>query len=515
MEAFTLNNGESFFGREGLISQLMYRAKCGDSVKIIGSRRFGKTCLLERCIIELESADNNIVPVLIDTKTDVIEGDKETYRYMFSKLLVALYKYKCLANTEIVGTININDETQWIDVDSQLSNADFSDRQLEGLLKHLIKSTDKKILFMIDEYEYLLLSSFSKPVAFMPLRFMASKPEFGFSFWVAGGSDWSSNSHGSGEINVCIPRSIDVNRISKDKFAEMWQYECSLIEDENKRKRIESQFNFAFEKSGGIPHYGKNIGKCFMDNDSICDYTILSSNFNEIIEKLPNDELMHLKELSNNLTFKYKGVVSDRLIQKGLVEKINRDECRIVIPFLKDYVYNLTLSEKASNYAPTMPSIQSTLVGKILKNIELINDTYNNKRHKWLFEPTTQYTTQSELSKIVTSDKDYMVFSNTLYTFYYEQIKNWTERSLTKYQISASSFVKIIDTNRHVYGKAHPKGTFHPKPGRMKKEKMLEELLGNRNEPYTATDFQKMQLEILKRFDKEVENLLNDVKKIR
>ena len=518
MEAFNLKNQDSFFGREDLYSNLMFAAKRGEPILVMGARRFGKTRLFEKCYDVLISDKNlNIIPVMFDAKTDDIRGDAETYRYIVSKLIVSIINYLGTINKDTIEKISINyNNPKWSDVFEQLEASNISKLKLRDILEDLIKSTDKKILFIFDEYEYLLNKAFSSSNAFMIFRRMATKREYGFSYWVAGSANWDTicESEGSGEFNGGTT-TWKVNKISKGKFVEMWRYECSLIEDVNDRKRVFSKCDLAYNQSGGIPFYGKMIGLWYLQNkNKDCDYTYLSAYFNEIVSKLPLNECEYLKVLSQNLTSKYIGTVADRLIEKGLVIKTNGNECCIAIQFLKDYVYNLTLSEQPI-VAPTQP-IQSVLAKRIESNISFINTEYKNKKGLFLLPPINGLILAlDELSKICSSIADYKVFSTTIYTYWYERCQKCQESIIkNKYDIIHSDFMKIIDTNRHTLGGAHLEDTFVIKDPmkRKEKDKMLETLVGSKSEPCVPSDFEKLQLAILNLFDKEVENLLNDVR---
>lgn len=523
MEAFAINNKDSFFGRERVISRLMSSAKRGDCLQIIGSRRFGKTCVMEVCYQRLLSDKSyNIVPVYIDCKTDDIKGDVETFEYIISKLLISMFKYNEIIDSKISNIVPIDTDTNWVDIFEKLTNNKYSKPRLHALLKDVILSTDKQILFLIDEYEYLLTTAFSSPVSFMPLREIASNLKYGFSFWVAGAVSWGvlSESIGSGELNICSESANEnLKGISKDKFTEMWQYECSHIEDEKMKSLLLKKCDDTFEKTGGIPFYGKIMGQYLLNNKSECDYTVFANYFNDIIRGLSEKEVDYLKEMSKHPTFTYNGNTADNLIRRGLITKINTNECRFAIPLLKDYVYSLTISDKSEPNA-SMPQTIS-LVRQIVKNIELINEEYKNRKKKYLLTPINGVSSATDdLSSECLSDKEYKVFSTTLYTFWYERIQLCSESIVTqKYDRDHSTFVKIIDTNRHTLGGGHLSDTFKipdkQKYKRIEKDKMLETLVGTKNEPCIPSDYKNLQLAILNLFDKEVTNLLIDVRKMR
>ncbi|MBR4324752.1 MAG: hypothetical protein IKP73_04385 [Bacteroidales bacterium] len=523
MEAFAINNKESFFGREKVISRLMSSAKRGDCLQIIGSRRFGKTCIMEECYQRLlVNKSFNIIPVYIDTKTDDIKGDIETFEYIISKLLTSMFEYNGIIDSKISDIVSIDTDTNWVDIYENFEKNKYSKQRLHALLKNVIISTDKKILFLIDEYEYLLTTAFSTPVSFMPLREIASNLKYGFSFWVAGAVSWGvlSESIGSGELNICSESANEnLKGISKDKFTEMWQYECSHIEDEKIKSHILKKCDYTFEKTGGIPFYGKIMGQYLLNNKSECDYTVFSSYFNDIIRGLSEKEVEYLKEMSKHLTFTYNGNTADNLIRRGLITKINTNECRYTIPLLKEYVYSLTISDQSESNTNTPQTI--TLAKKIVRNIELINEEYKNKRRKFLLDPINGASSaEDDLSSECLSDKEYKVFSTTLYTFWYERIQQCSEKIVTqKYDLEHSTFVKIIDTNRHTLGGAHLSDIFKipnkQKHKRMEKDKMLEMLVGTKNEPCIPSDYKNLQLAILNLFDKEVTNLLKDVRNMR
>ena len=82
-----ITESEKLFGRKDLIKQLTYLANNGNSVSIIGLRRFGKSCLLESLVNDLSKLDNSkVYPIYFDFKEvgSLIKGTDNVYRYMIS-----------------------------------------------------------------------------------------------------------------------------------------------------------------------------------------------------------------------------------------------------------------------------------------------------------------------------------------------------------------------------------------------------------------------------------------------
>ena len=64
-----------------------------------------------------------------------------------------------------------------------------------------------------------------------------------------------------------------------------------------------------------------------------------------------------------------------------------------------------------------------------------------------------------------------------------------------------NQFIDIVDIMRHSLGGGHLMGTFSPKPGQLKKQDMLNILVGTKNEPNTPEEFYSLQIATLKMFE--------------
>ena len=120
-EIIDISNVAYLYGRESIIKKLVILAKRCENVSIIGSRRFGKTCLLKSIVSFIrENEEINVYPLYLDFKTEDIKGTDAAYRYMISTLVVSLYNDDIFKTEESFGMVTIVPSDEWTEVDNQL-----------------------------------------------------------------------------------------------------------------------------------------------------------------------------------------------------------------------------------------------------------------------------------------------------------------------------------------------------------------------------------------------------------
>ena len=81
-------------------------AKRNDNVQIIGSRRFGKTCVL-KCMETKLLNSSSTFPIYIDIKADAIRGTENVYRYLIAILVAQLFSAGVFTQKEVVNKVEI------------------------------------------------------------------------------------------------------------------------------------------------------------------------------------------------------------------------------------------------------------------------------------------------------------------------------------------------------------------------------------------------------------------------
>lgn len=507
-EIAEIKDASMLYGRAALIKRLHILAKRCENASIIGARRFGKTCLLKSFIYEVKKNINatNIYPVYIDFKTEDIKGTDQAYRYMISCLVVSLYKDGIYTSSERFGNINISPSDDWIDVDEQIHG--LSSVKLQSTLKRVIiffaSFFEKTILFVIDEYEYLFKYVLDSPGGFMKLRELSTevigddlRP---FVFWISGALSWEHlcSAIGSGECNP-ISATEFVPPISKEEFFYMWKCETDSISDPELRNMAAEGCAFAWEKSGGVPFYGKLIGSFLVRNKKLPDYSCCASLFNEMLNKtLSNAEKNILIAISRGKSIPLSSVGVSSLKEKGIIAMANSKPV-ISIGFLKDFIF----AENA-DISLMMPQKKEheKLVDDISGIIENINKTRENKKRKYIFIPTVDsMSTYRDLKGPCYTSDTFAEFSCAIYRIYFEWTKETKPRDLLpNNEFKYNDFAQYVDIARHSLGKAHQMDTFSLSDGKKSKQDMLLEMTGSLNEPNNQDDFYKLQIEFLRRF---------------
>ena len=515
-----ITNPQELFGREQLLKRLVVAANLKQNTNIIGARRFGKTCVLKTACTLLRQTDNiSVYPVFIDVKSADIKGTDAVYRYLLGVLIESLFADGIFTEQAEFGNVDIMPCDDWTIIDEQLRNLTSSRIQsvFQRVVYFMSELMDKTILFMIDEYEYLFKYALDSGAGFMKLRTMSSdtlqnglRP---FCFWLTGATPWDQLRNevvGSGEANT-VSGSEYVTPISKDEFIRMWESECALIDDEEKQTILLESVNYAYDKSGGVPDYGKNvIGTFILKNGVLPDYTICLGSLQELSNKALNSgEYKILKDLAIAPKKIATSNTYVNLRNKGLICVRTKDISFIPIGFLNDFI----LGELADQKVKVQPLPESyTIMESITDKIELINKQRLNHKKTAIFPPTYDNTSlENDLRTPCHTKEQLSDFASALYRYYYERLK------VSKNEFGAflyGSFGKCVDTARHSIGGGHEMDLFEKSDGQYSYADMLMEIMGSANELSSSQEYYKFQIEMLKRFKETVDKLFVVVKKV-
>ena len=550
------------YGRKNDLSNLISLAQKLNQVQIIGARRFGKTCLSLCLESELRGAPNSVVyPIFTDLKSDRIKHTKDVYNYLSSKIIAALSSDGII--TERISYEGIGDFTpnpNWHFVFNELSSIENSIFLFESLIHDMAQRINKTFLILFDEYEYMAKSAFDDIEDFMPMRTMADTPMpsglFPLSYWIIGAMPWSDYVvenrltnvpviGGSGEFNgIGVPYYL--SPICKEDFIDYWNSQCMLIEDESLRCLIQEKAEQAYASSGGVFFYANAIANELQVKRVYPDYTILRSHFVELGKILDEQQ----KDILNQLVTPQRMTLSDslrELVDYALVES-NDENYRIRIGFLADYfrsqsadnLTTKTVSESVSSpQSDSRDVIKSKLelineiVNRVKRIINNVNQTYNHKRGKHIF----QYTSKSErnlqiLRDCCYDDETFGKVADAMYKLYYESSKGsrtiidkTTGESkrvfvpgqriwdIPDHSYRQRDFFRIIEPLRGYYA-AHEPDLFDRSEDQWGVGDALQYLQGNKNEPFEQEEWVDLQISLLSAFEvelKEIRVLVNSL----
>lgn len=519
-EITDITNIDKLYGRRPLVRKLSILAKRCENASIIGARRFGKTCLLKSMVNYIRTSnDIKVYPIYLDFKTEDIKGTDAAYRYMLSIFVTNLFVDGVFTKKEAFGTVSLTPSDDWTEIDEQLQI--LSGSRLQSCLKRIIiffsSYLEKTILFIIDEYEYLFKYVLDTPASFMKLRELSTsiidndlRP---FAFWISGALSWDHlcSVIGSGECNP-ISATEFVEPIEKSDFVSMWNDECNLIEDETLHKTVMDAVDYAWNKSGGVPFYGKLIGAYVLRNSTLPEYSICAPFFKEMLQKtLSVAEINILKQLSKEVNVPRNSFGFSTLQEKGFIN-VEKSKPLLSINFLKEYL----IADMADNsIVKDKKREHESLVIEIGQLIENINKTQENKRRNYIFKPTVDsVSTYKDLTGPCYSSELFAEFSCALYRIYFEWTKDGKPRELLpNNQFKYNDFAQFVDIARHSLGKAHQMDTFELANGKKSKSDMLQALLGSANEPKDPDEFYKLQLGFLRLFKSTLTDIQNFVRK--
>jgi hypothetical protein len=520
-EVKDISNSEELFGREQLLNKLLIDASLKQNISIIGARRFGKTCVLKTIqSILKEKGDLHIYPVYLDVKTENIRGTDNVYKYFIGILIRSLFIDGIFIEKTVFRATTIEPSDDWTEVAEQLEG--ISSSRIQALFQNIVKwfseLMDSTILFLIDEYEYLFKYALDSPTGFCKLRTMSSETmpngSRPFCFWLTGATSWDQiriEVPGSGEANTISDYEY-VTPISKDSFNRMWVNECSLVDDEEKKKYLLSCADFAYEKSGGVPFYGKNvIGTYIFKNGSLPDYSICSGHFKELSNKALNcGEYSILK----NLAISPRKIASSEsyinLKNKGIISVKTKDISYIPIGFLNDFILGELADDKGSrDTLPETYSIMKSIADTILR----INRQRQNQKKSVVFPPVMDGSSlEDDLRTPCYTKEQLSDFASALYRYYYERLKGSREEFGG---FLYGRFGKCVDAARHSLGGGHEMDFFETGKGKFSHADMLQEIMGNVNEMSSPHEYYTFQLAMLKRFKSTVDIMFDTIKKSR
>ncbi len=511
-----ITDPNDLFGRKILFDQLEAIANRKSNTQVIGLRRFGKTSLLKSLETYLKDSHNSkTYPIYCDFKEvgSEVKGTANVYRYALSLVIVSYSKDNLYTERESFRNQVIEPSDIWEDI--YISLQEINDIRIPGLFEEVVTFfadlTEKTILFLFDEYEYLFRFTFDNPTGFMKLRNLTSKlTDEGlnpFTFFVSGSITWEElcSITGSGELN-CIDQLLYVTPIDFDSFKKMWDYEVSLISDPP--HDILNGSEFAYKASGGVPFYGKIIGSTWYTSKKKPSYTVLKSHLQELLNSFENEQRHILFEITKNKkTFKNTEFLLD-MRDKGLIKK-NNNKYEITIGFFSDYIKSLQ-----NNYLINSKSSTQEIVDKIEELIMVINKTNENKKFGYIFLPVNEdIALFKDLRTECLSAEQFVNFSGSLYRIVFEKTKknvmgrDKTLASLPDKFKKGNQFISIVDIMRHSLGKGHLMDTFTQRNGQMTKGEMLNILVGSKNEPIHPDDFHALQIKTLNLFEKELKIL--------
>lgn len=511
-----ISNPKELYGRERLLDNLVVAAKLKQNTNIIGARRFGKTCVLKSiCTLLREQDDVSVYPVYIDIKTSDIKGTDAVYRYMIGILVESLFVDGLFTEPEKFGSVEIVPCDDWTEIAERLEY--LSSARIQSVFQRLIywlaDLLDRTILFMIDEYEYLFKYALDSTSGFMKLRTMSSdtlsngaRP---FCFWLTGATPWDqliSEVPGSGEANT-ISGYEYVTPLSKEAFMSMWEDECRIVEDLALRDILLKNKEFAYEKSGGVPFYGKNvIGSYILKNKAVPDYTICLGYFQELTNKALNTgEYTILKNLANTPRKMPNSNSLESLKNKGIVAIKTKELYYLPIGFLRDFILG-ELSDKKEISQPE----SYTLMKSITDLIELINKQRVNHKKKVVFTPVIDSASlEHDLRTPCHTKEQLSDFASALYKYYYERLKD-SRDELGRFL--KGKFGQCVDTARHSIGGGHEMDIFKQREGQLSRADLYVEIMGSADEISSSQEYYKFQVEMLKRFEHTLRKMFEYIK---
>lgn len=523
MEAFskhTIVLIDDLFGRKEIIEKLQAYAKRRENVALIGTRRFGKTCLfksLNNYFLSAEEAP--VFPVYLDFKevAFVISGTPEVYRFILARLIEELCKAGFYTKSDDFSSLDILPSGKWDDNYENLLPLKVVklNSVLNEMIRYFSSILDKTILFMIDEYEHLFQESFSNPEGFMPLRTLSSENEKGkvkpFAFWIAGAVGWKElcSMIGSGELNV-INTSLKVMPLEKEDFEDLWKYEVSLCQDKKMGNKLLSRLDFVYQKTGGIPYYAKMVGTYYLVEGKDPEYTLLSDYFDQIYNSLNDAERKLAKDLAI-LPRNCKDSIELRaLIDKGLVHNVN-NKYEIRIGFFVDYLKTI-----ANDISIKITAKAEELTEDIFRLFTIINEQRKRRKGEIIFDKVeVDFDLVRHHKKVCQSEDDFKVFIGAVYLSLLEKSKS-EGKSGNKLPpiINHGSFRNAVDILRHVYG-GHLEEKMEFEAGQMTKSTALKFFTGTDIVPYHPDEFGKLQIAVLTKYKEELVQILAFVRSER
>lgn len=521
---FEIKDPKILFGRKEELQKLCDFAEGLHQIEVIGARRFGKTCLIKSFItLRKENENRNSYPLYVDVSSDNIKGTLNIYRYLTSQLVANLLNDGYIEEGVLtIDGFNIIPSKNWKKVFKQLGTVEDEIDQI-GIFDEAIELFSRQlgqtILLIFDEYERTV-DAFDSIDGLRHIRKMTNDSN-SLSFWIAGASPWkkfildcSQDVRGSGVFNG-ITFNVDVCPLRKEDFNEMWNYECSLIADDTKRKHLESLCEKVFASSGGVPCFAKEIGGFTYIEGNYPQYYRLKNHFVELEKNLTESEIKCLRILSvspqeYNASEKPESVVT--LEQYGFICIDENNRYYVTSRFFADFIRAGVYDEKMSN--EDIISIE-TIVREIANAIYKINDRWMNLHRKYMFDPSNDtHRLYQALSEKCDSPEKAPNFVNSIYLLYWEGTKDNGKagEKLPEY-FKKTMFRKAMDRIRHVFGKAHQQDKLDTNYDQINKPTALQFIIGDSVEPQSASDWLHFQERMLILFLQELKELDNSIGK--
>lgn len=516
---------EYLYGRRRQINILSDSAKMGHNKQIIGLRRFGKTSLLKSMENKFkDDEDLNVYPIYFDFKacgSQFERGTRLVYRYIIARFMARLFEDEIYTGDYDFRGIPIKLCSQWEDIFESIEGISpvKTASLFSGLIEDAAARLNKTILFLIDEYEYLFNERFDQPEGFATMRDLASKTGpngfKAFAFWIAGAESWENfcSRTGSGELNIVDSQVVFLGGMDRESFHEMWTCEISRCPDNDIKELLGAQERFAYDASGGIPFYAKQIGLSLLTTRENPDYSIFRGHLSEMLRSLNPMERNYLDQLSGGGSPLGNSPDVYALAEKGLIRKWG-DNFELTMGLLKHF---LESSNAGSEIAETSRVRQ--LVGEFMRYKVQINNNWNNRRQSFIFEPGNEDVLWSDqLGAPCDSRAKFGEFIRALYSIVYEATKGKNNRGEEKtlgnlpgkFKRENKYFINVVGVLRDLTGGGHTRSYYRPRRN-IEYEVILMNLLGSKNEPEFG-DFFILQTKILEMAVTAMENLDGIVK---
>lgn len=514
----TITSIDELFGRGEIVEKLIAYAGRRENVALIGTRRFGKTCLFRSLNnYFLEHEDSPVFPLFLDFKevAAFVSGTPDVYRFILARLIEELCKAGVYTKKEDFPPLDIIPSKKGWEVNFE-GLSDLKSVRLNSVMSDMINEfsnlMEKTILFMIDEYEHLFVKSFTNPEGFMPLRSLSSVNEKDlvkpFAFWIAGAVGWKElcTQIGSAELNV-INTSINLMPLEKGDFEAMWKYEVSLCKEKNVQDMLMSKMDFTYQKTGGVPYYAKIIGSNLIVDGKEPDYTILTDYFDQIYNSLNLAERKLAKEIAVLPRNCKESKELRELIDKGLVRK-NNNKFEIWIGFLADYLKTINNDTSIVNIGKA-----EDLSMDIFNLFTTINEQRKRRHKEVIFDSVgVDFSLFKGLKTLCQSEEDIKLFMGSIYLSFKEKSKSdGIAGNKLPSIIRYGTFCNAIDILRHVYG-GHLEEKMEINAGQMTKTTALNFFIGSDHVPYHPDEFATLQIAVLTKFKEELVRLLTIVR---
>lgn len=523
-----LIDANKLFGRNNKLASLKDKAICRENVAIIGPRRFGKTCVLKTMEEIILKEISSIFPVYFNAKAEGITKDSDKFYRVLAATVAAKMCERGIVNK---GKIRIKESDvkfkispERVLIEEQFSQFS-SERQwnMLFLLSRIIGNSGKTLLLLLDDVDYVLVAGLRQASDFSRLRDKVSVRESAIRYWVSGPATFSSicSKVGSAELNNGI-QNVFLKPIKKEDAIQLWDYECSLISDSDSRDYVSKMFEFAFEKSGGVPFYLKLIGKFFLDLEnrgSFPTYLNIRDYLKEMLDnKLFLDSERNALEFlaANDLVVKDDDIIPDGvnlLLEKGLARQTGR---RVFIPigFLRDYI--LACQKETTPVGKRLEELVSEMM-KIRSNVNVVwkrkglwKQQGNPDRFYTPFVSHDEDPIQFEvLKQVCKNEADYKAFAASLYQLYYEGSNNGNNLPLgfaprpRDWDKNTSEFPQMVMVNRHVFDHRN----FKPNDSIQLTDVDLFEAINGGKRPRTPEDYSRMQYAIMMKCVEELRDM--------